>query len=265
MIRFLLLTSTILLYFAFKVPSPLRRTRPSADYLLLFARKKSAEVATSARAGRTLVIVESPAKAKTIQGFLDERQFVVDSCQGHVRDLPRAGKDAPPEFKGQYISQELGLKVADLGVQVHNNFEPIYTPLAAKGDIIKRLQVKAKKCDSILLATDEDREGEAISWHILELLQPSIPCERAVFHEITKDAILEAFDSPRTVDMNLVQSQETRRMLDRLTGYTLSPMLWRYLARGLSAGRVQSCGLYLLVEVSECMHCAIRHIGILLH
>ena len=107
-----------------------------------------------------------------------------------------------------------------------------------------------KSCSRLILATDEDREGEAISWHLLKLLDPSVPFKRAVFHEITKEAILESFKNPRDIDMDLVESQETRRVLDRLAGYTVSPVLWRYVATGLSAGRVQSCGLNIIAQVS---------------
>jgi DNA topoisomerase-1 len=165
--------------------------------------------------------------------------------------------------------------VGALGVDVFNSFEPIYVPLPDKEDIISRLAKRSTECSRILLASDEDREGEAISWHLMELLQPAVPVKRAVFHEITKSAIENSFASPRYVlhtvprqlanltspeltshvcsrdiDMNLVQSQETRRILDRLAGFTLSPLLWRYIAYGLSAGRVQSCGLYHIAKVA---------------
>lgn len=115
--------------------------------------------------------------------------------------------------------------------------------------LISRMKTALKNCDEILLATDEDREGEAISWHLLELLQPKIPVRRAVFHEITEQAILESFASPRDLDYDMVASQEARRMLDRLVGFTLSPILWKFIGPNLSAGRVQSCGLYMCVEV----------------
>lgn len=176
--------------------------------------------------GKTLVIVESPAKAKTIQKFVDD-SYIIDSCAGHVRDLPQSARSTLSEFKKDYVLEELKLNVADLGVKVRDNFEPLYVPLEGKSEIVKRLTKLSKSCSKILLATDEDREGEAISWHLLELLQPIVPYKRAVFHEITKDAILESFNNPRDIDMDIVHSQETRRILDRLAGYTISPMLWR--------------------------------------
>ena len=200
-------------------------------------------------AGRTLVIVESPAKAKTIQGFLDKDEYVVDFCAGHIRDLPSKSKEVAPEYRRQMVLDALKLNVADLGVNVNNGFEPLYVPMAGKAEVLKRLTHLSKDCSRILLATDEDREGEAISWHLLEVLKPQVPFKRAVFHEITKNAILQSFSAPRDIDMDLVHSQETRRILDRLAGYTISPVLWRYIATGLSAGRVQSCGLYLLTQV----------------
>lgn len=201
--------------------------------------------------GRTLVIVESPAKAKTIQKFLDEDEYVVDFCAGHVRDLPMAAREVAPEYRKMMVLGAIKLNVADLGVNVDNGFEPLYVPMAGKAEVLKRLKRASQDCARILLATDEDREGEAISWHLLEVLKPTVPYKRAVFHEITKSAILESFQQPREIDMDLVQSQETRRILDRLAGYTISPVLWRYVATGLSAGRVQSCGLFLIAQVSS--------------
>jgi DNA topoisomerase-1 len=202
--------------------------------------------------GPTLVIVESPTKARTIERFLAESgmndRFIVDYCAGHVRDLPTSTKDCDPELKKRQVLPELSLNVAHLGVDVHEGFRPLYVPMPGKKDVLKRLTGLAKECSSVLLATDEDREGEAISWHLLETLKLRVPHKRAVFHEITKQAILEAFNNPRDIDLNLVHSQETRRILDRLTGFTLSPVLWRYVAPGLSAGRVQSCGLALVAE-----------------
>ena len=205
--------------------------------------------------GKTLVIVESPAKAKTIQKFVDEDEYVVDFCLGHVRDLPSAAREVQPEYRKKVVLDSIKLNVADLGVDVENGFEPLYVPMAGKADVLKRLTKLSNECSRILLATDEDREGEAISWHLLEVLKPKVPYKRAVFHEITKGAILDSFQHPRDIDMDLVQSQETRRILDRLAGYTISPVLWRYVATGLSAGRVQSCGLFLIAQVSEPAAC----------
>jgi DNA topoisomerase-1 len=171
---------------------------------------------------------------------------------GHIRDLLKKESviQSPSAINKHIILQELNLKVKDFGVDVFNNFEPIYAPLRDKQEIYERLKREAAKCSEILLATDEDREGEAISWHLVEMLKPKVPFKRAVFHEITKDAILQAFQNPREIDMQLVQSQETRRIIDRLTGYTITPIIWRYIAPGLSAGRVQSCGLYLIAQVT---------------
>lgn len=171
------------------------------------ATKSNVEGLPSIPKGKTLVIVESPAKARTIQRFLDESTFHVDYCAGHVRDLPSSSKSVPDEYKKDYILRELNLKVSGVGIDVKNNFNPIYVPLESKADIVKRLTKLSKSCSSILLATDEDREGEAISWHLLELLNPKVPYKRAVFHEITKDAIMESFSNPRDIDMDIVQSQ----------------------------------------------------------
>ena len=196
--------------------------------------------------GKTLVIVESPAKAKTITKFLDNDKYVVDFSSGHIRQLATGVKNTPDKLKKEIVFPKF-LSVAALGVDVHNDFEPIYVAMDMKHDIISRLKKHASKCSRILLATDEDREGEAISWHLLEVLKPKVPYMRAVFHEITESAILEAFKSPRHVNMDLVHSQETRRILDRLTGFTITPLLWNLLGNPkLSAGRVQSCGLHLI-------------------
>lgn len=176
----------------------------------------------AARDGKTLVIVESPAKAKTIQKFLPEDKFVIDYSAGHIRDLPSKLEKAPPELRKEIITDVINLNVAHLGIHVHNNFEPIYVTMTKKAEVVKRLKKLSKECSRIILATDEDREGEAISWHLVELLQPSVPYRRAVFHEITKQAIIDSFENPRDIDMDLVQSQETRRVLDRLAGFTVS-------------------------------------------
>ncbi|GJD06614.1 DNA topoisomerase 1 [Galdieria sulphuraria] len=186
-----------------------------------------------------LVIVESPAKAKTIQKFLPER-YIVDSCMGHIRNLPESAKEIPDELKK--------LPWARLGVNVENNFEPIYTISKDKSKVVDHLKELVNSCDELILATDEDREGEAIAWHLVQVLQPKVPYKRAVFHEITKEAIIESFENLRDVHMNLVHAQEARRILDRLVGFTLSPILWKKIAPRLSAGRVQSVALAMIVQ-----------------
>jgi len=193
----------------------------------------------AAGGGYKLVIVESPAKARTIQKFLDS-MFVVESCMGHVRDLPRKARDVPIELKPTYGKM--------LGVDADNGFAALYVTMDGKESIIKKLKDKLKGASELILASDEDREGEAISWHLLELLKPKVPVKRAVFHEITREAIFRAFESPRQLDYNLVHAQEARRILDRLAGYTMSPLLWRKISPGLSAGRVQSVGLAMIVR-----------------
>ena len=189
--------------------------------------------------GQALVIVESPAKAKTIGKFLG-KGFRVEASIGHIRDLPQGAAQIPAEFKGEPWS--------NLGVNVNDNFKPIYVVPPDKAKQIKLLKDELKKCNALYLATDEDREGEAISWHLLEILKPKVPVHRLVFHEITKDAIQEALDGPRSVDEGLVRAQETRRILDRLYGYEVSPLLWRKVRPRLSAGRVQSVAVRLIVE-----------------
>ena len=159
---------------------------------------------------------------------------------GHVRDLPQSASEIPTAVKGE--------KWAQLGVNVESNFEPLYVVPQDKKKIVKELKEALKAADELILATDEDREGESISWHLLQLLQPKVPIKRMVFHEITEDAIREAIANCREVDERLVRAQETRRILDRLVGYTLSPLLWKKIAFGLSAGRVQSVAVRLLVR-----------------
>ncbi len=187
----------------------------------------------------TLVIVESPTKARTIRGFLP-KGFKVEASMGHVRDLPNNASEIPAAAKGQ--------KWANLGVNTEADFEPLYVVPKDKKKIVKELKDALKGADQLLLATDEDREGESISWHLLQLLAPKVPARRMVFHEITKEAIGKALDQTRDLDMELVHAQETRRILDRLVGYTLSPLLWKKVAWGLSAGRVQSVAVRLLVQ-----------------
>lgn len=187
----------------------------------------------------TLVIVESPTKARTIKGFLPAGYKVMASM-GHIRDLPDGAKDVPAKYKGE--------EWARLGVNVEKDFEPLYVVPADKKKVVKELRDALKEADELILATDEDREGESISWHLLEELKPKVPVGRMVFHEITKDAILKALKDTRKVDDKLVRAQETRRVLDRLVGYQLSPLLWKKIAWGLSAGRVQSVAVRLLVE-----------------
>ena len=188
---------------------------------------------------RALVIVESPAKAKTIAGYLGDG-FVVESSIGHVRDLPQRASDIP--------ESQRGTPWAKLGIDIENGFEPYYVVNSDKKEQIARLRRLLKDADELYLATDEDREGEAIAWHLLEILKPKVPVKRMVFHEITPSAIAEALSQTRDVDRNLVDAQETRRILDRLYGYELSPVLWRMIGKGLSAGRVQSVATRIVVE-----------------
>lgn len=186
-----------------------------------------------------LVIVESPTKAKTIRGFLPDG-FTVAASMGHVRDLPGDAKSIPAKYKGE--------EWATIGVDVEHDFAPIYIVPSDKKAVVRELKERLREADILYLATDEDREGESISWHLLELLQPKVPVKRMVFHEITREAIQHALDETRDVDLDLVHAQETRRILDRLVGYTLSPLLWKKVAFGLSAGRVQSVATRLIVD-----------------
>ncbi|MCX5559544.1 type I DNA topoisomerase [Streptomyces sp. NBC_00038] len=192
----------------------------------------------TAHGGRRLVIVESPAKAKTIKGYLGPG-YVVEASVGHIRDLPNGAAEVPEEYTGE---------VRRLGVDVENDFQPIYVVNADKKAQVKKLKDLLKDSDELFLATDEDREGEAIAWHLLEVLKPKVPVHRMVFHEITKDAIRAAVANPRELNQRMVDAQETRRILDRLYGYEVSPVLWKKVMPRLSAGRVQSVATRLVVE-----------------
>ncbi|MER5780592.1 type I DNA topoisomerase [Streptomyces mobaraensis] len=193
----------------------------------------------TAQGGRRLVIVESPAKAKTIKGYLGPG-YVVEASVGHIRDLPNGAAEVPAKYKGE--------PWARLGVNVDADFQPVYVVNADKKDQVKKLKELLAESDELFLATDEDREGEAIAWHLQEVLKPKVPVRRMVFHEITKDAIQAAVAHPRELNKKLVDAQETRRILDRLYGYEVSPVLWKKVMPRLSAGRVQSVATRLVVE-----------------
>ena len=199
----------------------------------------AANSSASANGARRLVIVESPAKARTIAGYLG-RGYVVESSIGHIRDLPQSAADIPAKYKGE--------SWARLGVNVDEGFTPIYVVPTDKKQQISKLKKLLKESDELFLATDEDREGEAIAWHLLDELKPRVPVRRMVFHEITRRAIEEAVENARDIDERLVDAQETRRILDRLYGYELSPVLWKKVMTGLSAGRVQSVATRLVVD-----------------
>src|SRR5699024_9326407 len=188
--------------------------------------------------GRKLVIVESPAKARTIAGFLGD-EFTVEASVGHIRDLPQPSELPTDMKKGPY---------GRFAVDVENNFDPYYVVDADKKKKVTELKRELKEADALYLATDEDREGEAIAWHLLEVLKPKIPVYRMVFHEITREAIDRALTSTRELDKSLVDAQETRRILDRLYGSEISTVLWRKVKQWLSAGRVQSVATRMVVE-----------------
>ncbi|HEY6114100.1 MAG TPA: type I DNA topoisomerase, partial [Gaiellaceae bacterium] len=188
--------------------------------------------------GKSLVIVESPAKARTIEGYLGSG-YAVGSSIGHVRDLPDRAKDVPEAQRKRFGA---------LGVDVDDGFEPYYVVDPGKKKVIADLKKRLADADELLLATDEDREGEAIAWHLVQVLKPKVPVRRMVFHEITKDAITRALDETRAIDDRLVDAQETRRILDRLYGYEVSPVLWKKVMPRLSAGRVQSVATRLVVD-----------------
>ncbi|HLV11489.1 MAG TPA: type I DNA topoisomerase [Trueperaceae bacterium] len=184
------------------------------------------------------MIVESPTKARTISRFLPPG-YQVEASMGHVRDLPSSAAEIPDEVRKERWSR--------LGVNVEEGFKPIYVVSPGKREVVRRLKAALKQADEVYIATDEDREGESIGWHLVEVLEPRVPVRRMVFHEITADAIRGALENTRDIDLDLVDAQETRRVLDRLVGYELSPLLWRKIAPRLSAGRVQSVAVRLLV------------------
>jgi len=189
--------------------------------------------------GKPVVIVESPAKARTIGKYLGSN-YRIEASIGHIRDLPSTASEVPAKLKGE--------KWAKLGINVEEEFKALYVVPAEKKDHLKKLRAMVKDASVLYLATDEDREGESISWHLLEELKPKCETKRLVFHEITKKAILSALESPREIDMDLVEAQETRRLVDRLYGYTVSPLLWKKVKPKLSAGRVQSVAVRVIVE-----------------
>ncbi len=196
-------------------------------------------MAESGNSKKALVIVESPAKARTISKFLG-KNYLVEASIGHVRDLPKGAKEIPQQYKEQ--------DWAYLGVNVNEQFDPVYIVPTDKKQQVTKLKKLLKESDELYLATDEDREGEAISWHLQEILKPKVPVHRLVFHEITESAIKGALENPRSIDDGLVRAQETRRILDRLYGYEVSPLLWRKIKPKLSAGRVQSVAVRLIVQ-----------------
>ena len=201
--------------------------------------KKAPSPKRSRPSGKPLVIVESPAKAKTIRGFLGS-DYNVEASVGHIRDLPHNAEEIPKELKKE--------SWAKLGVNVDQDFEPLYIVSPEKRKQVAKLKELLSDASALYLATDEDREGEAISWHLAEVLKPKVDVHRLVFHEITRKAILESLEHPRSINESLVNAQETRRIVDRLYGYEVSPLLWKKVGRGLSAGRVQSVAVRLLVE-----------------
>ena len=196
-------------------------------------------MASKTQDGKPLVIVESPAKARTISKFLG-KDYVIEASVGHVRDLPANATEVPAAIKKESWGR--------LGINVEDGFKPVYVVPKDKREHLRRLKKLVKEASVLYLATDEDREGESISWHLLEELSPKTEVRRLVFHEITKDAIHHALANPREIDMALVEAQETRRIVDRLYGYEVSPLLWKKIKPRLSAGRVQSVAVRLVVE-----------------
>src|SRR5215211_8537539 len=191
---------------------------------------------------KPLVIVESPAKAKTLSRFLGDRYHVVASV-GHIRDLPGSASETPAEIKDRSWGR--------MAVDVDGDFKPYYVVPADKKKHVAALKAALKDASEVLLATDPDREGESISWHLMEVLRPTVPVHRVEFHEVTEEAVKEAISHARAVNDSLVKAQESRRILDRLYGYTLSPVLWKKVQTGLSAGRVQSVAVRLIVDREE--------------
>src|SRR5437763_10108665 len=191
---------------------------------------------------KTLVIVESPAKARTLSGFLS-KEYRVEASYGHVRDLPESADEIPDEIRKKKWGRH--------GVDTEGDFTPYYVIPNDKRKYVQALKAALKGATQVYLATDPDREGESISWHLKEILKPKVPVKRIVFHEITEEAIREAVKDAQDVDENLVRAQESRRILDRLYGYTLSPVLWKKVQTGLSAGRVQSVAVRLIVDREE--------------
>src|SRR5450755_4314534 len=203
------------------------------------AKDGKADGAAADNGRRRLVIVESPAKARTIAGYLG-KGYVVESSIGHIRDMPDKAAEIPTKYRKEPWSR--------LGVNVDADFEPLYVVNADKRQQVSKLKHLLKDADELLLATDEDREGEAIAWHLLEELKPKVPAHRMVFHEITPEAIAQAVANPREMDDGLVEAYQTRRVLDRLYGYEVSPVLWKKVMPQLSAGRVQSVAIRLVVD-----------------
>jgi DNA topoisomerase-1 len=202
-------------------------------------RNGKAAAGTADNGTRRLVIVESPNKARTIAGYLG-KGYVVESSIGHIRDMPGSAADIPDNLRKE--------PWARLGVNIDADFEPLYVVNADKRQQVSKLKKLLKDADELLLATDEDREGEAIAWHLVQELKPKVPTRRMVFHEITPEAIAAAVASPREMDNGLVEAYQTRRVLDRLYGYEVSPVLWKKVMPQLSAGRVQSVAVRLVVD-----------------
>ncbi len=188
---------------------------------------------------RALVIVESVAKATRIQGMLGS-DYIVKPSIGHIRDLPESASEIPASVKSE--------KWARLGINVNDHFKPVYVVSSDRKKVVAELKAALKEVDELYLATDEDREGEAIAWHLQEVLNPKVPVKRMVFHEITPAAIEKAVSETRDLDLRLVDAQEGRRFLDRLVGYEVSPVLWRAVDKARSAGRVQSVAIRLVCE-----------------